>query len=61
MTSCCKKMSRPRGRGGRFQGKPFGGNFGEQSSAGGVSDQLIKNARKSGQLNLSSRGLTEGM
>ena len=54
-------MSRPKGRGGRFQGKPFGGNFGEQSSAAGVSDQLIKNARRSGQLNLSSRGLTEGM
>lgn len=47
-------------RRGRFQGKPFGGNFGSQNDTGGVSDQLLKNARKSGQLNLSSRGLAEG-
>lgn len=47
-------------RRGRFQGKPFGGNVGAQNDTGGVSDQLLKNARKSGQLNLSSRGLAEG-
>ncbi|KAF6025310.1 LRRC40 [Bugula neritina] len=43
-------------RRGRFHGKPFGGNASQQSTSG-VSDQLIKNGRKSGQLNLSSRGL----
>jgi len=46
-------------RRGRFHGKPFGGNASQQSTSG-VSDQLIKNGRKSGQLNLSSRGLSNG-
>ena len=45
----------------RFQRKPFqGGAASVDTATGGVSDQLLKNARKSGQLNLSSRGLTEG-
>lgn len=47
-------MSRPR----RFKGKPFGGVLADQTEAG-VSDQLIKQARQSGQLNLSGRGLCD--
>jgi len=54
-------MSRPK-PGARFRGKAFGGGFGDAATASqtGVSDQLIKNARQSGQLNLSGRGLAEG-